>query len=94
MINKLLLAKNDVEISVLPDELYTGNVQTLVRIWKLAKEQLSLEDLSKLLLAQANRRETALHVAAERGKVEIAKDDEGKPFFFPPTSFHGSVQFF
>jgi len=50
---------------------HSGNLQMLERIWNLAKEQLTPEDLNKLLLAQDYQRRTAWHVASKRCDVEI-----------------------
>jgi hypothetical protein len=58
----------------------------------LAKEQLSPEELNKFLLDQDNRRIYAWHVAAERGKVEIAKVDKGNAVLYH-KSFRGNAHF-
>jgi hypothetical protein len=65
-----LLAKDN-EKTVLIHASYSGNVQILGRIWNLAKEQLTPEELSKLLLAQNDKRKTVWHVTAQRGEIEV-----------------------
>jgi len=47
---------------------YSGNIQILERIWKLANEHLTTEELNKLLLAQDDESKTTWHVAAEGAK--------------------------
>ena len=65
-----MLPKNDVEITVLHQELCSGNIQTLQIIWNLSKEQMSPEKLNKLL-GQNIQKQTAWHVAAELGNVGL-----------------------
>ena len=50
---------------------YNGNVQILERIWKWDNEQLSKEEINKLLLAQDNNRKTAWNMAVQKDKVEV-----------------------
>ena len=71
MNNNLLLAEDRFGRTALHHALYSGNIQILDIIWKLAKEHLTTEELKKLLLAQDDERKTIWHVAAERGEVEI-----------------------
>jgi hypothetical protein len=49
----------------------SGNVRILERIWKWAKEQLTTEELNKLLLTLNYYRATDWHVAARWGKVKV-----------------------
>jgi hypothetical protein len=59
----------------------------------LAKEQLSPEELNKILLAQDNCRKTAWNAAEVRAKLEIVKDDEGNAVLYH-TSLRGIVHVF
>jgi ankyrin repeat protein len=67
----LLLAKDYGKETVFHHASFSGNVQILERIWKLAKEQLTPEGLNEFLLAQNNRKRTAWHMAVSWGRVEI-----------------------
>jgi hypothetical protein len=69
--NKILLEKDGAGNNVLHHVFLCGFEQTLERIWKLAEEQLTPNELNELLLAQNNHRATALHMAAYLGKVEV-----------------------
>jgi ankyrin repeat protein len=66
-----LLAKDSDGKTVLHHASYSGNVKILGRIWNLAEEQLTPEELSKLLLAQNDKRKTVWHVAAERLDIYV-----------------------
>ena len=66
-----MLAKDNDEKIILYLATFSGNVQILERIWKWAKEQLTSEELYKLLLTQGYIRQTAWHVEAKRSKLEI-----------------------
>ena len=68
MNNNLLLAEDRVGRTALHHASYSGNIQILERIWKLANEHLTTEELNKLLLAQDDESKTTWHVAAEGAK--------------------------
>jgi hypothetical protein len=65
------LAKDDEKMTAFLHASFTGKVEILEGIWKWANEQLTEEELNKLLLAQDIKRRTAWHLAAERGEVEV-----------------------
>ena len=46
------------------------NIEILDRIWKWATEQMTPEELNKLILAQDIRRRTAWHLAAKWWRVK------------------------
>jgi hypothetical protein len=63
------LTKCDEENTVLHHASFSGNVKTLERIWMWANGQLAAEKLSnKFLLASGYNRQTAWHIATQRGR--------------------------
>jgi ankyrin repeat protein len=50
---------------------FSGNVEILDFVYRLAKIQLTAEQVNKLLLAEDNNRQTAWHMAARQENLEV-----------------------
>jgi endo-1,4-beta-D-glucanase Y len=48
-----------------------GNLQVLEKLWKCANENITREEINKLLLATDNMGKTAWHAAAENGGLDV-----------------------
>jgi endo-1,4-beta-D-glucanase Y len=69
--NKLLLAKDDEEMTAFHRASVSGKMQTLERIWTWANEELTPEELKELILAENILKRTAWKLEVQGGKTEV-----------------------